>query len=321
MIYKRLGNSGLKVSAICLGTMQFGWTADESTSFQLMDKSVELGGNFFDSADIYSNWYTGNVGGESETIIGNWMAKRSIRRSDIVIATKVRGAMGKGPNRQGLSRQHILNAVDASLKRLRTEYIDLYQMHYPDEETPLDETLQTLDDLIRWGKVRYVGCSNYPAWLLAKSLWISDVNGYCRFESLQPHYNYLHRAEFERELQPLCRDQNLGVLPYSPLAKGFLTGKYRRDKELPDSQRAQSIKSRYLNDRGFEAVEALQEVSGRHDASPAQTAISWLLANRLVSSVIIGANNLDQLTESFQSIELQLSEEDLSYLDRVTAWN
>ena len=203
MEYKRLGRTGLKVSTICLGTMQFGWSADEQTAHAIMNEAVELGCNFFDTADIYSTWAEGNPGGVSEQIIGNWLATGNVPRDKIVIATKVRGAMGEGPNDQGLSRVHIMNGVEASLHRLQTDYIDLYQVHWPDEETPLEETLAVLSDLVRSGKVRYIGCSNYPAWLLAKSLWVSDVKGLARFDSLQPHYSLVHRAEFERELQPL----------------------------------------------------------------------------------------------------------------------
>ncbi len=228
MEYRRLGRTGLKVSTICLGTMQFGWSADEDASFAVMDRAVEQGINFLDTADVYSRWVEGNPGGVSEEIIGRWMQEREVRRDQIVLATKVRGTMGEGPNDQGLSRGHILDGVEASLNRLQTDYIDLYQVHWPDEETPLDETLQALTDLVRAGMVRYIGCSNYPAWLLAKSLWVSDVRNLSRYDSLQPHYSLVHRAEFERELQPLCLDQGIGVIPYSPLAGGFLTGKYRR---------------------------------------------------------------------------------------------
>jgi aryl-alcohol dehydrogenase-like predicted oxidoreductase len=229
MEYRRLGRTGLKVSTICLGTMQFGWSADEATSHDILNRAVELGCNFIDTADIYSRWAEGNAGGVSEQIIGRWLASGSVRRERIVLATKVRGEMGSGPNDQGLSRGHMMTAVENSLRRLQTDYLDLYQVHWPDEETPLEETLATLTDLVRAGKVRYIGCSNFPAWLLAKSLWVSDVRQLARFDSLQPHYSLVHRAEFERELQPLCLDQGIGVIPYSPLAAGFLTGKYRRD--------------------------------------------------------------------------------------------
>jgi aryl-alcohol dehydrogenase-like predicted oxidoreductase len=318
--YRNLGRTGLKVSSICLGTMQFGWSADEATSYSIMDKAVELGCNFFDTADVYSHWVEGNDGGVSEAIIGRWLQQSNLRRQDIVLATKVRGDMGSGPNEQGLSRVHIMQAVEDSLTRLQTDYIDLYQVHWPDEETPLAETLATLDDLVRSGKVRYIGCSNYPAWLLMKSLWVSDVNDLARFDSIQPHYNYVHRAEFERETEAVCADQGIGVIPYSPLAGGFLTGKYRRDTDVPDSVRADGIKSEYMNERGFSAIDKLAAVGIAHSATVAQTAIAWILANPTVSSAIIGANNADQLSDTMKGAGIELSAEEKSALDEMTAW-
>jgi len=320
MEYRHLGRTGLKVSAICLGTMQFGWSADESTAHSIMNEAVDLGCNFFDTADIYSSWVEGNPGGVSERIIGSWLAAGIVSRDKIVIATKVRGAMGQGPNDQGLSRYHIMNGVEASLRRLQTDYIDLYQVHWPDEETPLEETMEALSDLVHSGKVRYIGCSNYPAWLLAKSLWVSDMKDLARFETLQPHYNLVHRAEFERELQPLCLDQKIGVIPYSPLAGGFLTGKYRRDTTLPDSDRAEGIRNRYMDEQGFSAVDKLAEIGRSHDATIAQTAIAWILANPTVSSAIIGANTVAQLRDTFKGADLELSAEDVEALNATTAW-
>lgn len=320
MNYRRLGRTGLKVSTVCLGTMQFGWSTDEATAYKILDRAMELGCNFLDTADIYSRWAEGNPGGVSEEIIGRWLRQSSVRRESVVLATKVRGRMGDGPNDEGLSRQHIFQAVEASLRRLQTEYIDLYQVHWPDEETPLEETLQALDDLVRAGKVLYLGCSNYPAWLLAKSLWISDVHGWSRFDSLQPHYSLVHRAEFERELQPLCLDQGIGVIPYSPLAAGFLTGKYRRDTPLPDSVRAGGVQSRYMNERGFTAVERLEAIGQAHGATVAQTAIAWVLANPAVTSAIIGANSIAQLEDTFAGAEIALSAEEKGALDETTDW-
>ncbi|MBX3059020.1 MAG: aldo/keto reductase [Anaerolineae bacterium] len=321
MEFRRLGRTGLKVSAICLGTMQFGWTAVKEASFKVMDTAVAQGINFFDTADVYSNWAEGNPGGVSEQIIGEWLAARRIPRDQIIIATKVRGEMGSGPNDQGLSRHHILHAVEASLRRLQTDYIDLYQMHWYDEETPLDETLRALDDLVRAGKVRYVGCSNYPAWLLMKSLWVSDVQRLVRFDSLQPHYNLLHRAEFERELMPLCLDQGVGVIPYSPLGGGFLTGKYRRDTPLPDSARAAGVQRRYLNERGFAVVDKLEEIAQAHEATIAQAAIAWVLANTAVTSAIIGANSSQQLMDILGAERIQLTAVEKEALDTLTAWD
>ena len=320
MEYRRLGRTGLKVSAICLGTMQFGWTADPQTSHAIMNRAVELGCNFFDTADIYSRWAEGNDGGVSEKIIGDWLASGAVPRQNLIIATKVRGQMGEAITSKGLSRHHIMNAVDASLRRLQTDYIDLYQVHSPDQETPLDETMIALSDLVQMGKVRYIGCSNYPAWLLAKSLWISDVQNLARFDSVQPHYNYMHRAEFERELMPLCLDQCVGVIPYSPLAAGFLTGKYRRDTPLPDSARANRIRDRYMNEQGFTAIDKLEELGQEHNATIAQVAIAWMLANTAVSSAIIGANSIEQLEDTMKGADVVLTADQKAALDEITAW-
>ena len=318
MDYRRLGRTGLKLSTICLGTMQFGWTADEATSFAIMDRAVELGCNFFDTADVYSRWVDGNDGGVSETIIGKWLKQTTVRREDVIIATKVLGTMGEAVTNRGLSRHHIMDAVEQSLRRLGTDYIDLYQTHAPDEETPLDETLGALTDLVNAGKVRYIGCSNYPAWLLMKSLWVSDLRQLARFDSVQPHYSLVHRSEFERELQTVCLDQGVGVIPYSPLGGGFLTGKYRRDTLLPDSPRAQRIQERYLNERGFATLDKLDEVGANHSATVAQTAIAWVLANPTVSSAIIGANNVAQLEDTMRGAEIELTSEEKAELDEVT---
>ena len=321
MEYRRLGRTGLKVSTICLGTMQFGWTTDEPTAHTILSHAVELGINFIDTADVYSRWHPGNPGGVSETHIGNWLAGASTPRDQLIIATKVRGKMGDGPNDQGLSRGHIMHAVEASLRRLRTDYIELYQTHSFDPDTPIDETLRALDDLVRAGKVRYVGCSNYPAWRLMKALWTSDANHLVRYDSLQPHYSYVHRAEFERELQPLCLDQGVGVIPYSPLAAGFLTGKYRRDTPLPESARANGVRQRYMNERGFAAVDKLEEVGLGHEATIAQTAIAWVLANPAVTSAIIGANTIAQLEDTTKGAAVKLSAAEKAMLDEVTAWD
>ena len=320
MEYRRLGRTGLKVSTICLGTMQFGWTAVAETSHEIMTRAVELGCNFFDTADVYSRWHEGNKGGESEQIIGDWLMSGVVRRDEIILATKVRGPMGDTPNNEGLSRHRILNQVEESLDRLQTDYIDLYQVHWPDEETPLDETLTALNDLVRSGMVRYIGCSNYPAWLLTKALWVSDVRNLARFDSLQPHYSLVHRAEFERELQPLCLDQGIGVIPYSPLGGGFLTGKYRRDTELPASARADGVKRRYMNEQGFTAVDKLEEVGTVHDATIAQTAIAWVLANPAVSSAIIGANSIAQLEDTMKGADIHLADVEKAALDSITDW-
>ena len=320
MEYRRLGRTGLRVSTICLGTMQFGWTADEEESHEIMSESVSLGCNFFDTADMYSSWHPGNKGGESERIVGTWLKAGQVRREDIVLATKVRAKMGEGPNDEGLSRVHILNAVEASLRRLQTDHVDLYQVHWPDDESTLEETLTALDDLVRSGKVRYIGCSNYPAWLLAKSLWISDVRGIARFDSLQPHYNLVHRSEFERELEPLCLDQGIGVIPYSPLGGGFLTGKYRRAEALPDSLRAGGIQKRYMNEQGFAVLDVLDRMAAQIGSTMAQTSIAWVLAKPAVSSAIIGANRVEQLVDTMKGSGVTLAAEDKAALDEATSW-
>jgi len=318
MNYRRLGRTGLKVSELCLGTMQWGWTADEATAFEVMDAFVAAGGNFIDTADVYSRWVQGNPGGVSEEIIGRWMQARG-NRQNIVLATKARGRMWDGPNGDGLSRAHLMRAVDDSLRRLRTDYIDLYQTHSDDPETPLDETLSALDDMIRAGKVRYIGASNYKAYRLCGALWTSEKRSLARFDSLQPHYNLAHRDEFERELMPLCKDQGIGVIPYSPLAAGFLTGKYRRD-HAPESARADAVKNRYLNDRGFGILDRLDEVAQAHNASVAQVSLAWLLANPVITSPIIGANSVEQLQETLKSTEVELTGEDVEKLNQVSAW-
>lgn len=320
MEYRRLGRTGLKVSTICLGTMQFGWTAEPLTAHQIMTKAVELGCNFFDTADIYSGWASESYVGKSEEIIGEWLTGRVVPRHELILATKVRGRVGNKPTNEGLSRQHILHAVEASLKRLHTDYIDLYQLHWPDEETPLEETLEALNNLVQRGLVRYIGCSNYPAWLLMKALWVSDVRQLARFETVQPHYNLVHRPEFERELQAVCLDQKVGAIPYSPLANGFLTGKYRRDQALPASARSGRVQQRYFNEQGFAAVEKCEEIGRGHNATIAQTALAWLLANPAVNSAIIGANSVAQLEETAKGVTLKLSHEEKQTLDEVTSW-
>ena len=319
MEYRNLGRTGLKVSPLCLGTMQFGWTTDEATAFEIMDAFVEAGGNFLDTADVYSYWAEGNPGGVAESIIGRWMKERS-NRDQIVLATKVRGPMGPGPNDQGLSRKHIMDAVDASLRRLQTDYIDLYQAHAFDAETPIDETLRAFDDLVRMGKVRYIGASNYPAWRLMEALWSADVHGTVRYDSLQPHYNLAHRAEFEQELKAVCEKYRIGVIPYSPLAGGFLTGKYDRDR-VPPSARAESVKSRYFNERGWRILDAVRGVAHEVDSTPAAVALAWLLAQPVITAPIIGANSVEQLRDSLAALEVRLSESQIAWLNEVSAWS
>ncbi len=320
MEFRKLGRTGLKVSELCMGTMQFGWTADEPLSHQILSAAFEQGLNFLDTADVYSRWVEGNPGGVSEQIIGRWMKQAGIPRDQIVLATKVRGRMGDGPNDQGLSRLHIIQAVEDSLRRLGTDYIDLYQTHSHDPETPIEETLRALDDLVHAGKVRYVGCSNYPAWLLMESLWVSDVRNLVRYDSLQPHYSIAHRDEFERELAPVCRRYGIGVIPYSPLAGGFLTGKYRPDDPIPASDRAGGVQRRYFNERGWKVLAAVEKVGKEHGKSISQTALAWLLSQDHISSPIIGPRTMEQLSDNLGAAGFRLSPEEMEFLDRETGW-
>jgi aryl-alcohol dehydrogenase-like predicted oxidoreductase len=318
MKYRRLGRTGLKVAEVCLGTMQWGWTTDAATGMQVMDAYLEAGGNFIDTADIYSSWAKDNPGGVSERVIGEWMSKRG-NRDQIVLATKVRGRMWDGPNGEGLSRVHILRACEESLRRLQTDHIDLYQTHWPDDETPIDETMEALTSLVRQGKVRYLGCSNFSAWQLTQALWASAKAGLSHFDSVQPHYNLLHRAEYERELREACAHFGVGVIPYSPLAAGFLTGKYSKD-EQNDSQRASGIKRRYFNDAGWRALDEVRAVAAESGATPTAVALAWLLAQPGMTAPIVGANSVDQLRESLAACEVTLSADQLDRLNRATAW-
>ncbi len=318
MEYRNLGRTGLKVSPLCLGSMQFGWTADEETSFAILDAAWEAGINFIDTADIYSRWVEGNPGGVAERIIGKWLRDRGIPRHEVVIATKVRGPMGTGPNDQGLSRAHIMQAVEDSLRRLGTDYIDLYQAHWFDAETPIEETLRAFDDLVRQGKVRYIGASNYPAWRLMQALWVSDRLNLTRFDCLQPHYNLVHRAEFERELADVCREYGLGVIPYSPLAGGFLTGKYRRD-QTPESVRAEGVKRRYFKEKNWALLDQMEEIAQAHGCTISQIALAWLIANPVVTSPIIGPRTLEQLQDNLSALQVALAPTEIERLNEASA--
>ena len=316
--YRRLGRTGLKVSPLCLGSMNFGWTADEKTSFAVMDAFAEAGGNFIDTADIYNRWVEGHIGGESEGVIGRWLQARG-NRSQMIIATKVRGQMGPGPNDQGLSRRHIFDACDASLRRLQSDTIDLYQTHYFDADVPIDETLEALDRLVQQGKVRYVGCSNYPAWRLMEALWTSDKCGLARYNSIQPHYNLVNRAEFERELAEVCLANGIGIIPYSPLAGGFLTGKYSRDRDT-DSVRAESVRQRYFNDAGWKVLDAVRAVAVELDTTPLAVSLAWLLAQPGMTAPIVGANTVEQLQGSVAALDVDLTAEQMETLNNASAW-
>jgi aryl-alcohol dehydrogenase-like predicted oxidoreductase len=317
MDYRTLGHSGLKVARICLGSMQFGWTADEKTSFQVMDAYFEAGGNFIDTADIYSAWIPGNKGGESEEIIGRWLKKRSNRHL-VVVATKFNGRMWDGPNGDGLSRGHLMKAVEDSLRRLDTDYIDLYQTHWPHPDTPMEETLRALDDLIRQGKIRYIGFSNEPAWRIVKSLWISDKYNLNRFISSQPAYSLVKRDEFEREQEAVCLEFGIGVIPYSPLQGGFLTGKYRRD-QVPDSVRANGLE-RFFSEKNFQLIDLLDERGRVHGATVTQMTLAWMLQRSAVTAPIIGANSVEQLNDILGSLDIRLTPEDVEAIDKASDW-
>ncbi|GAB4488961.1 MAG: aldo/keto reductase [Anaerolineales bacterium] len=319
MEYRTLGKTGLKVSPLCMGTMQFGWSADEALSHRILSAAYEAGINLIDTADIYSRWVPGNPGGVSEEIIGRWMKTAGIPREKLVIATKVRGRMGDGPNDEGLSRVHIMQAVEASLHRLQTDYIDLYQTHWPDEQSPIEETLRALDDLVRQGKVRYLGASNYKAWELMQALWTSDKYHLARYDCLQPHYNLIHREEFERELAAVCKTYGLGVIPYSPLAGGFLTGKYRRENTTPDSVRAKGLQHA-CTEKNFALIDQMDVMAQSHGASISQIALAWMLANPLISSPIIGPNKMEQLTDNLNALNVHLTAEELQTLNQTTGW-
>ena len=320
MDYRKLGRTGLNVSELCLGTMQFGWTADEDTSFAVMDAFRKAGGNFIDTADIYANWVgEASYAGKSEEVIGRWVKDRNARR-DVILATKVRGRMSDGPNDEGLSRQHILQACDDSLRRLQTDHIDLYQCHWVDLTTPIEETLTALDDLVRAGKVRYIGASNYPAWRLMEAIATSDRRGLARFDCYQPEYSLVERQGFEVEAMKVCKHYGLGVIPYSPLAGGFLTGKYRRDSPAPDSVRARGNLDKYGNERGYALIDALDEIGRAHDKTVAQTALAWMLTNPVITAPIIGANTPEQLSDLLGATGYRLSDDEVKRLNEITSY-
>lgn len=319
MEYRNLGRTGLKVSALCMGTMQFGWSVDEAGTQQILSRSLDAGINFIDTADIYSKWVDGNPGGVAEEYIGHWRKQAGVPRDRLVIATKVRGRLGDGPNDEGLSRVHIMQAAEASLRRLQTDYIDLYQTHWPDQSTPIEETLRAMEDLVRQGKVRYVGASNYKAWELMQALWAADQYHLVRYDSLQPHYSLIWREEFERELLAVCKTYGLGVIPYSPLEGGFLTGKYRRDTKLPDSRRAEG-RQKFMTGKNFNVLDKMDEIAVEHQTTVAQVALAWILANPVVTSPIIGATTLEQLDENLAGLNVKLTSEEKEVLDRLTEW-
>jgi aryl-alcohol dehydrogenase-like predicted oxidoreductase len=316
MKYRLLADTGVFVSELCLGTMTFGGRGqiyevmgglDQPDVDAIVHRSIDAGINFIDTADVYSN-------GESETMLGKALAGR---RQQIVLATKVRGRMGKGPNDVGLSRRHILDAVDASLTRLGTDYIDLYQIHRPDEHTDLEDTLRALDDLVRSGKVRYIGCSNLPAWQMMKALGISRAEGLHRFRCSQSYYSLAGR-ELEREIIPLLKDQHLGLLVWSPLAGGFLSGKFTREGTDATGRRASFDFPPINRDRAYDILDVMRTIATAHHVSVSQIALAWLLAQEAVTSVIIGARKAEQLEDNLKAIDVTLPAEHLTALDDVS---
>jgi aryl-alcohol dehydrogenase-like predicted oxidoreductase len=310
---RQLGQSALRVAPLCLGGNVFGWTADEATSHQLLDGFVAGGFNFIDTADVYSRWAEGHQGGESEKVIGTWLKKRG-KRDDVIIATKVGKDMGG--DKKGLRKDYVESAVDASLKRLQTDYIDLYQAHEDDLGLPVEEPLETFATLIKAGKVRAIGASNFDGPRLDAALSAAKKNGLPRYESLQPHYNLVERKEFETDLAPVCRKHGLGVIPYFALASGFLTGKYRSEKDFAKSVRGEDAQQ-YLNPRGRAVLAALDSVAAKHHATPAQVALAWLMTR--IAAPIASATSLTQLNDIMKSAQLKLTDGDLSELDKASA--
>jgi aryl-alcohol dehydrogenase-like predicted oxidoreductase len=312
--YVNLGSTGLKVSRLCLGTMSYGsskwrdWVLDEQDSRAFFRQALEAGINFFDTADIYSE-------GASEEVTGRAL-KEMARRDELVIATKVYNPMGSAPNSRGLSRKHIMEAVEASLRRLGTDYIDLYQIHRWDDSTPIAETLAALDDLVRAGKVRYIGASSMYAWQFSKALYLADLHGWTRFVSMQNHYNLIYREE-EREMIPLCLDQGIAVIPWSPLARGFLAGNRTQDKkgETTRSRSDDFAHRMYYSEDDFKVLERTRELAGRKGQRPAQVALAWMLHKPAITSPIIGATRLSHLEEALAALEIRLETDEIAFLE------
>ena len=311
---RELGKSGLEISPLVLGGNVFGWTVDEQAGFKLLDGFVAAGFNAIDTADVYSKWAPGNTGGESETILGKWMKQRR-NRDKVIIATKV--GMEMGPGKKGLSRSYILQSAEDSLRRLQTDYIDLYQSHADDPDTPSEETLGAYAELMKQGKVRAIGASNYKADRLAAALAISKKTGLPRYESLQPNYNLYQRADYEQALEPLCQREGLGVINYYPLASGFLSGKYRSEADLGKSARGQGVK-KYLNERGFKILRALDQVAQKYNATPARVSLAWLLARPSITAPIASATSLEQLHDLTASVELKLDQASIQILNQAS---
>jgi aryl-alcohol dehydrogenase-like predicted oxidoreductase len=313
---RKLGGSGLEVSPICLGGNVFGWTADEPASFAILDAFVGAGFNFIDTADVYSRWVPGHKGGESETVLGNWF-KRSGKRKSVILATKV--GIELAPDKKGLSKAYILRAVEDSLQRLQTDYIDLYQSHIDDPSAPLEETLGAYDQLIKQGKVLAIGASNYTGARLAEARKVSDQDGLPRYECLQPHYNLFERAGYEKDLEPVCLKEGIGVIPYFALASGFLTGKYRSESDLAQGPRGQMVK-KYLDERGFRILAALDQVAAKLHSTPGKVAIAWLIARPSITAPIASATSVEQLKDLVDAANLQLDPASIETLNVASAY-
>jgi len=312
---RKLGNSGLEISPLVFGGNVFGWTLDEASSFKLLDAFVAAGFNAIDTADVYSKWVPGHTGGESETILGKWLA-RGGNRNKVIIATKA--GMEMAPDKKGLSKAYILRAAEDSLQRLQTDRIDLYQSHTDDADTPIEETLGAYAELIAQGKVRAIGASNYKADRFAQALEISKKSRLPRYESLQPLYNLYDRADFEAELEPLCLKEGIGVINYFPLASGFLSGKYRSERDIEQKPRARILK-KYVNERGFNILNALDQVAKKYNATPARVSLAWLLARPSITAPIVSATSIEQLNDLIACVELKLDRASIELLNQASA--
>lgn len=319
MELRELGKSGIKVAPLALGTNVFRWTIDDTMAFRVLDAFTAAGLNLIDTADVYSRWVPGNIGGESETVIGNWLKQKG-NRSKVIIATKVGHSMGMGEGMKGLSKKYIMEAVEASLKRLQTDYIDLYQSHEDDLNTPIQETLGAYDTLIKQGKVRAIGASNFTAKRLAESLHISEILKLPIYQTLQPLYNLYDRADFEKDLQQLCVDKHVSVICFYGLAKGFLSGKYRTKEDVNSGAHGSRVVSNYMNERGMRILKALDEVAAAHNAKQASVALAWLMARPSIVAPIASATNLTQVEELVNSVHLKLSQADMEKLTSASSY-
>jgi aryl-alcohol dehydrogenase-like predicted oxidoreductase len=313
---RELGKSGIQVVPFCFGGNVFGWTADEKTSFTLLDTFVDSGFDFVDTADVYSKWVPGNTGGDSELIIGKWL-KQGGKRDKIILATK--GGKPMADDKKGLSKAYITEAVEDSLKRLQTDYIDLYQSHEDDTNTPLAETMETFDNLIKQGKVRTIGASNFDADRFKEALQVSKDNGFARYETLQPEYNLYDREDYEHKYESLCRENNIGVITYFSLASGFLTGKYRSEADLGKSKRGGGVK-KYLNGRGYKILAALDKVAEEYNTTQASVALAWVMARPGITAPIASATSTQQLNDLAKATQLNLSGEAIELLTTASSY-